>query len=245
MRWIATAGVLVTILITAIVCVPASWLGDLIEARSPVRLVYAAGTIWNGSALVALSDGQQARLVPGRVAWRVEWPQVLSGRIVMAVRHAAADSAIRIGFDGRALHIGAGEARVPAALLSVLGAPFNTMRPGGTLYVHWDALEIRRDGFDGSIAVDWEEAQSALSPVAPLGNFRMTALGHGARSEAKLTTLKGPLLIEGDGSLENGTMRFRATAGADPAMRASLTGLIAVLGRRSGDQAVLNWEWQK
>ena len=245
MRRIATAGVLGTILITAIACAPASWLGDIVQARSPVRLVYAAGTVWNGSALLAVSDGQQARLVPGRVAWRVEWPQVLSGRIVMAVRHAAADSAIRIGFDGRALHIAAGEARLPAALLSVLGTPFNTVRPGGTLYAHWDALEVRRDGFDGSIAVDWEEAQSALSPVAPLGNFRMTALGRGARSEARLTTLKGPLLIEGAGSLENGTMRFSATAGAEPAMRASLNGLIAVLGRRSGDQALLNWELQK
>ena len=245
MRWIATAGVLGTILITVIACAPASWLGDLIAAHGAVRLVDAAGTVWNGSALVAVSDGQQARLVPGRVAWHVEWQQALGGRVVMAVRHAAVDSPIRVGFDGRALRIEAGEARVPAALLSVLGAPFNTVRPGGTLYARWDALEIRRDGFDGSIAVDWEQAQSALSPVAPLGNFRMTAHGHGARGEAKLVTLKGPLLIEGAGTLENGTMRFSATAGAEPAMRASLNGLIAVLGRRNGDQALLNWELQK
>jgi len=245
MRWIATAGVLGTILITAIACAPASWLGDLIEARTPVRLVYAAGTVWSGSALLALSDGHQARLVPGRVTWHIEWQQLPSGRVVMAVRHAAADAPVRIGFDGRALYIAAGAARVPAALLSALGAPFNTVRPGGTLYARWDALEIRRDGFDGSVAVDWEEAQSALSPVAPLGNFRMTALGHGTRSEAKLVTLKGPLLIEGAGSLENGTMRFSAIAGAEPAMRASLKGLIAVLGRRSGDQALFNWERQK
>jgi general secretion pathway protein N len=245
MRALMIVTVLATIVGTVIACAPASWLGDMVEARSPVRLVYAAGTVWNGSALLAVSDGQQARLVPGRVAWRIRWSEALTGRIVMDVRHAAAPSPVSIGFDGRALHIAAGEARLPAALLSALGAPFNTVRPGGTLYARWDALEIRRDGFDGSLAVDWEEAQSALSPVAPLGNFRITARGHGARSEAKLVTLKGPLLIDGAGSLENGTMRFSATAGAEPAMRSSLNGLIAVLGRRSGDQAVLNWELRK
>jgi general secretion pathway protein N len=194
--------------------------------------------------MIAVSDGQRLRLVPGRVSWRMQWGELLSGRVGLSLRHPVVDSALRIGFDGQALELQAGTARVPAALLSVLGAPFNTVRPGGTLQVRWDALRIRRNGFEGGVQVDWEDAQSALSQVAPLGNFRMTALGRGARGEAKLTTLKGPLLIEGEGSLENGRMRFNATAGAQPEMRASLNGLIAILGRRMGDQAVLNWDLQ-
>jgi general secretion pathway protein N len=246
----ATAGkiaaVLVTILITVIGFAPAAWLGDVLQSRSPVRLVNAAGTIWQGSAMVALSDGQQSRLVPGRVSWRVLWPELLSGRVVLSVRHPiAADPPLTIGFDGHALRLGAGAARVPAALLSVLGAPFNTVRPGGTLQVRWDTLTIGPDAFEGGVQIDWQDAQSALSPIAPLGNFRLTALGRGAYSEAKLTTLKGPLLIEGAGSLERGRMRFTATAGAQPDMQASLNGLIAVLGRKTGDRAVLNWDLRK
>lgn len=240
------AAVLAVILITAIAFAPAAWLGDLLQSRSRLRLVNAAGTIWDGNAMVAISDGQQSRLVPGRVSWRILWPELLSGRVVLSVRHpVAADPPLTIGFDGHGLRLQAGEARVPAALLSVLGAPFNTVRPGGTLQVRWDALRIVRDGFEGSVQVDWQDAQSALSPIAPLGNFRMTALGRGASGEAKLTTLKGPLLIEGAGTLENGRMRFTASAGAQPEMQASLSGLIAVLGRKSGDRAVLNWDLQK
>jgi general secretion pathway protein N len=152
---------------------------------------------------------------------------------------------MRIGLDGHALRLHAGDAHIPAALLSVLGAPFNTVRPGGTLQVRWDDLSIERDAIEGSVQVDWLDAQSALSPVAPLGNYRMTALGRGRHGEAKLTTLKGPLLLEGAGSVENGRIRFNATASAQPEMRASLSGLIAVLGRRTGDQAVLHWEMQR
>jgi general secretion pathway protein N len=240
------AAVLAVILITAIAFAPAAWLGDLLQSRSPVRLVNAAGTIWAGSAMVAVSDGQQSRLVPGRVFWRILWPELLSGRVALSVRHpVAADPPLTIAFDGHALRLQAGEARVPAALLSVLGAPFNTVRPGGTLQVRWDALTIGRDAFEGGVQVDWQDAQSALSPVAPLGNFRLTALGRGASGEAKLTTLKGPLLIEGAGSLEHGRMRFALTAGAQPEMQASLNGLIAILGRKTGDRAVLNWDLQR
>lgn len=238
------AAVLTAILATAFAFAPAAWLGDLVHAHGPVRLVHAAGTLWEGSAMIAISDGRRAQLVPGRVSWRLEWWKLLSGRMVLSVRHAATDSAVRIGFDSRALTVQAGEARVPAAVLCVLGAPFNTIRPGGMLHVRWDALTLKRDAFEGALQVDWEDAQSAFSPVAPLGNFRMTAQGRGARGDARLTTLKGPLLIEGQGSLEDGRIRFTASAGAQPEMRASLNGLIALLGRRTGDRAVLDWELQ-
>jgi hypothetical protein len=37
-------------------------------------------------------------------------------------------------------------------------------------------------------------------------------------------------------------LRFTGTAEAQPQMRASLLGLIGLLGRRVGDRAVLDWE---
>jgi general secretion pathway protein N len=155
------------------------------------------------------------------------------------VLYPAADAVLRMSFDGRALHVQSGEARVPAAVLAALGAPFNTIRPGGTLRARWELLRFERDAFDGDVQIDWEDAQSALSPVAPLGRFRVTALGHGMRGEAKLTTLEGPLLLEGDATLENGGIHFTASASAQPDMRANLEGLIALLGRRVGDRVLI------
>ena len=236
------AAVLGVVLATAVAVAPAAWLGDLLTWRSPLRLIHAEGTLWHGSGLIAVSDGQRARMIPGRVAWDVESPALFSGQLVFRVRHPGFDKTIRIAIDGRAVRIAAGEARVPAALLAVLGAPFNTVRPGGTLRLRWDTLDIVRDGFQGDVQMDWEDAQSALSPIAPLGSYRVVAEGRGARAEAKLTTLKGPLMLEGQASMENGRIRFTGSAEAQPEMRASLSGLIAVLGRRAGDRAILKWE---
>jgi general secretion pathway protein N len=235
-------AVLAVTLFTAVVFAPAAWVGDLVQARTPARLVHAQGTIWHGSALLAVSDGQQARLVPGRLSWQVAWDQLPAGRIGVSLQHPALQPGARIATDGRSLELGPGELRMPASVLAALGAPFNTMRPGGTLHAKWDALRLEQDAFAGLIQVDWEDAQSALSPVAPLGAYRLTALGRGAAAETKLTTLKGPLLVQGEGRLENGRARFRGTATAEPEMAASLRGLIGVLGQRVGDRAVLNWE---
>jgi general secretion pathway protein N len=233
---------LIASLVTAVAFAPAAWLGDLLQARTPARLVHAQGTIWRGSALLAVSDGQQARLIPGRLYWEVAWRALAAGRIGIDVQHPALQPALRITTDGRSVDLTPGELHLSAAVLAALGAPFNTMRPGGALHATWSALRIARGQFGGRIQLDWEAAQSALSPVAPLGNYRLTTSGNGTGAEATLTTLKGPLLLEGQGRLENGRLRFSGSASAQPEMSANLIGLIGVLGRRVGDRALLNLE---
>lgn len=239
------AAVLGVILVTSVAYAPAAWLGDLLQARGPFRLVHADGTVWHGSSLVALSDGRRARLLPGRVAWQVEWSALLSGRLVLRLQHEVADRTVRISLDGSTVVVEAGELRVPAALLAVLGAPFNTLRPGGTLHLQWDTVRIRGDGFEGKMQLDWKDAQSALSAVAPLGTYRLTVSGMGARGEATLVTLSGPLRMEGQGSMDREGIRFNGMAEAQPEMRASLNGLIGLMGRRSRDRVLLNWEIRK
>jgi general secretion pathway protein N len=233
---------LATALLTAVVFAPAAWLAHLVQAYTPARLVYAQGSMWRGSALLAVSDGRQARLIPGRVSWRLTWSELWSGRVGVSLRHPALEPAVTISTNGRSLRVEPARAQVPAAVLAALGAPFNTMRPGGTLHARWDAVELERGRLVGLIQLDWENAQSALSPVAPLGDYRVVALGRGASAEARLTTLKGPLLLQGQGRLEQGRLRFAGSAEAQPEMRAALNGLIGILGRRVGDRAVFNGE---
>ena len=194
--------------------------------------------------MLALSDGKQARLVPARVSWQVRWKALFGGRVVIDVQHAAVDGAMRVSYDRSGLSLEPGRAQLPAGLLVVAGAPFNTISPGGTLHLRWDKLQFAGNGFDGEISMDWRAAQSALSPVSPLGDYRVTAQASGGEGDMKLTTLKGPLLLEGSGRIEAGKIRFSGTADAEPDMRESLNGLIGVLGPRSGQKVLLNWELQ-
>ncbi len=238
------AAVAVTVAIITVVNAPVAWLGDWVAQGSRLRLVYANGTVWSGTAMLAISDGKQARIVPDRVSWQVQWRALFSGRIAVEIRHAGVDGSLRLSYDGDGFYLDPGSAYLPAGLLSVAGAPFNTISPGGTLLLHWETLRVAGDGFDGEISMDWRAAQSALSPVSPLGDYRVIARAHGGQGDVTLTTLSGPLLLEGVGKIAQGKLRFSGTADAEPHMRASLNGLIGVLGPRSGQKVLLNWELQ-
>jgi general secretion pathway protein N len=244
MVWKAVVAV-VAALVVAVAFAPAAWLGEVLRGRSALRLVHPSGTVWDGSAMIAISDGRLARLVPGRVSWRVEPGGFLAGRVEVSLRHRALQRPVRIAFDGRTATLQPGEARLPAALLETLGAPFNTIRPGGTLHLRWDTLTLGSNRLEGNLLADWDQACSSLWPVGPLGRFRLTAAASGERGQARVMTLEGPLLLEGEASLDNGTIRFTGTADAQPEMRASLNGLLGVLGRRTGERVLLSWELRR
>lgn len=231
------------VVVTCVFFAPAAWFGDLVAGHSRLRLVYPSGTIWNGSAVLGVSDGRSTRMLPGRIGWEFRWKDLMYGRMGVAIEHDTIEDAIEVSYDGRTALLGPGRALWPAAMLEILGAPFNTISPGGQLRIRWGESRLTRDGFYGTVQVDWDKAQSALSPVVPLGDFRVVLTANGGEGEASLTTLRGPLLLEGQGRMQAGTIRFSGTADAEPDMRASLNGLIGVLGPRSGEKVLLNWEY--
>jgi general secretion pathway protein N len=234
--WLILAAALAATL-TAVARAPAAWVGDWLQSQGRLRLIDARGTLWNGTAMLALSDGRQMTLLPGRVAWRIE---LASGRLAARFAHPwlAAPLSLSLGADGVALK--AGNAELPAAALTALGAPFNTARPGGVLELRWSDLDLRGGAFAGELQIDWRAAQSALSTVAPLGDYRLRVSGTGDGARLRLDTLSGPLRLEGNGSLKAGRVRFNGIASAEPEMRAALNGLLGVLGPRSGDNALLS-----
>jgi general secretion pathway protein N len=138
------------------------------------------------------------------------------------------------------VRLNAGRAELPAATLGALGAPFNTLRPGGTLAIHWTDGEWRPGGLSGDIQVEWRDAQSALSTVVPLGTYRLRLTGNTGR--LTLETLRGPLLLQGSGTLKGTRVSFKGLASAEPDMRQALAGLLGVLGPRSGHNAILALE---
>lgn len=227
---------------TVVTRAPAAWAGDWLEARSKLRLLDARGTLWSGSALLALSDGRKMSAVPGRVSWRLDLSSLLGGRASAELGHPwlAAPLVLSIGRD--ALTLQAGGAELPASVLAALGTPFNTLRPGGSLQLRWTGLALRHGTMAGDLQIDWRDAQSALSSVAPLGSYRLqiSAAGDGAR--LRLDTMAGPLRLQGSGMLRGTRVSFKGLASADPDMRPALNGLLGVLGPRSGDNAILALE---
>ena len=248
---VAAAGGALATLVTAATLAPAQWAAQMVQKVSGdhVELAEADGTIWNGSALLVLaSGGGQARsTLPDRLSWHLSpWP-LLVGTFDLTLRHPSALMApVRISayLDGR-LQLGAATLRLPAAMLAGLGAPLNTVRPGGTISLHTDGVEVARGQCHGSVTAEWEYASSALTPVAPIGHYMLQTSGSYPGTRLQLQTISGPLELAGSGTIsEGGRLSFQGIARpeptADPWTKSQLTGLISLLGRRDGDAAILS-----
>lgn len=255
LRWIGFGLIaLVAVVATTAALAPAQWLalGVRDATGGRVQLADARGTVWRGNATLVLASGNQpgaARAsLPERLSWQLSPWELLTGTLDLRVQHPSALTqplTIRARFDGTAV-LGATTLRMPAALLTGLGAPWNTVQPGGLIAVTWDRLQIQRSGFKGNLFAEWQYASSALTPVSPMGHYRLDTNGVFPGTRLNLLTISGPLELTGNGTIaEGGRLRFqglaRAVPGADPAVRTQLTGLISLLGRRDGDAAILNF----
>ena len=246
---------LIILLATVLMVAPAQWAAGYVNSvtNRRVELAEASGTIWNGSAIVVLASpaetGASRASLPERLSWRLNPWALLGGQVDLQLTHPSALAqplTINAPLFGRTLTLGPTTLRLPASLLVGLGAPWNTVRPGGILTVSWDRMRVEPGRWQGSINGEWQLASSALTPVSPMGHYRVQTNGVWPGTQLELLTISGPLELKGNGTInEGGRLRFtgraQAMAGTDPGVKAQLTGLISLLGRRDGEGSLLNF----
>lgn len=234
-------AIVLAVLATLAVFLPASWLSQMVEKQTGGRITLgdAQGTLWRGSAFVggaAGPNGAVTPLLPGRFSWRLS-PLVLLGHVNMDLDNPdALKQRINITGSWSQLQVGPSALKVPAEALAGLGAPLNTLAPSGTMQLDWTALEIVRQGglatMTGRTTLDMKDMSSRLSPIKPLGSYQMAMDWRGKDAQMKLSTVRGPLLLSGDGALENGRFRFSGQAQAADGYEDTLGNLLNLLGQR-------------
>jgi len=239
---------------TAAVIAPAQWVASAIGQATDERVVLAEarGSLWQGQANVVLAPGLDAGIarigLPEPLSWQLSPWKLLAGTLELTMSHPSALAQplqLRADLAGR-IELLATTLRLPASLLAGLGAPFNTVRPGGVVSLAWQRLVFQRGRMQGDLVGEWRFATSAMTTVEPFGDFRLLAEGGFPGTRLTLSTLSGPLELTGDGTIdEQGNFRFagraRAMSGVDASTRAQLAGLVLLLGRRDGDSAILSF----
>ena len=227
-----------------LVLLPAAWITPQFTKASGghVNLVDPAGSLWHGSAtlmLAAGSDTSSATLLPGRIEWHTAFWPLFTGRVQMTMLQSEAMPVpITVDATRRGAVLSQGSIAVPAALLTGLGAPFNTLDLQGEVRLAWsDWRSFDQEAF-GQLTVTLNDASSRVSLVKPLGSYQVVIQAQGNSSTIDLSTLKGPLMLKGHGMVGGGVSSFNGTASAAPEARDNLAGLLNLLGRPSGPDTV-------
>jgi general secretion pathway protein N len=246
---------LLTVVITTLSSMPAVWLVPLIDQQSNGRFSLAdvEGNLWRGSGVIgaaAARDEALAPLLPGRCVWRIS-PLMLLGVVDISLKNQALTSApITIRGTWVRLEIGAGSISLPANGLAALGAPMNTLQPTGVMKIVWPALTLTRTDREwlttGRVQIELTQVSSALSPIKPLGAYRLQFDWFGREAKLDLQSLSGPLMLEGRGRIVNGRLQFAGEAWAQAGHEAQLAALLGLLGQRRqlGQRIVTALEFQ-
>jgi general secretion pathway protein N len=74
--------------------------------------------------------------------------------------------------------------------------------------------------------------------VKPLGSYRVVFQAEGSAGTINLSTTKGPLMLNGQGTVSGQSSSFQGMASAAPQARENLAGLLNLLGPHTGPDSV-------
>lgn len=246
----AVAGVLAGSVPALTVFAPAAWMASAIEraTQGQVMLNQARGTVWTGSAQLVLTGGQQSQdraALPGRLHWQLRpaWDGLMARIEADCCTTQPLVARIQLSPSSQRITLADGRSRWPAALLSGLGTPWNTLQPHGQLALETRALTAvwaaGRLSLSGSAQMDALDMSSRLSTLRPMGSYRLQLQG-GDAPGLTLSTLSGPLQLSGTGQWVGQRLRFNGEASAAPEREAALANLLNIIGRRNGARSLIS-----
>lgn len=267
-RWAVTGAVLGAA-VALVAFAPASWLADSVSRASGGRLLLAEaeGSLWRGSALPVLTGGpgsKDAAVLPSRLDWSIS--PFFGGLRLKLSQPCCIDPGLEVewrpGWNKVSIAVKPASGNVghwPAAWLEGLGAPWNTLRPGGQLRIATPGLVLESSSgvwqVRGTADLDWLQASSRLSTLEALGSYRIglvgapeAAGGEGAKGTSApesrptltLRTLDGALQLSGNGQWGERGLKFTGDARAAPGFEPALNNLLNIIGRRNGAASVIS-----
>lgn len=264
-RWAVAGGVLGALL-ALVAFAPAAWLANAVAGATNGRLLLAEaeGSIWRGSALAVLTGGpgsQDATVLPSRLDWSLS--PSFGGLKLKLAQGCCIEPGLELewrpGWNRSTVLVkpgapGGGVGHWPAAWLEGLGAPWNTLRPGGQLRLATQGLSLESSGgrwqVKGRADLDWMQASSRLSTLDALGSYRIGLSGGmpapgvtdapPAAPALTLRTLEGALQLNGNGQWGERGLKFTGDARAAPGFEPALNNLLNIIGRRNGASSVIS-----
>ncbi len=237
MRWRAPAVGLGAYAAALIALAPATLIDARLERASGgrLRLAEAQGSLWSGAGWIEIRNADGRSGVAKRLAWRVLPESLLRARLVaeVALDQAARPFPLTLSFSG--VEIADASIHLPAAALGLGMSRLAPLRLSGDVLLVIPRLSLERGGMAGDATLQWRAAGSALTPISPLGDYEVRFKAVGPTVHAALSTLEGPLQLDGKGTWSNGAPpSFLVTARVAVRHQEQLAPLLALIAVERG-----------
>jgi len=231
-RWLQIFLFLIVFLAVIIILAPASLVTGLLERATAGRLTMAQteGTLWRGAGVLLLQHDNKF-LPLGHYVWRISPAANLSQVAVSVDTGSDKPTQMLISPWRNEVEVSQGSASLPAQLLSVFAPQLLPYRLSGELVLKTEHFKLTPNSNNGTVTVDWKQATSGLTDIAPLGDYRILLQGAGADMKVSLSTLTGKLQLAGNGQMQFGrALTFNGTAQAAPDQKEALSDLLHHIG---------------
>lgn len=233
MKKLTLALFALTYLATLVVYAPASLfsvaLGQLSSGK--ITLADAKGTLWSGNATPLIQMPQADSIALHSLSWRVAPLSIFGGKLRAQLQWEEGSTPIVASVGVQQLELQHLSATLPAELLGGFAPLLRPAQLHGMLQLHSEQMTFAAQQITGNAAIDWVDASSTFSSIAPLGNYRIHLAGTGQRLDANLSTLSGALLLTGQGSWTAAQgLHFQGTASASADQTDALAALLNHLG---------------
>lgn len=229
-RWVSLFLFLIAFFAVIVALAPASLVAGFLDRVSAGRLTMAQteGTLWRGAGVLLLRHDNKF-LPLDHYAWRISPAANLSQIAVAVDTGSGKPSQLLISPWRNEVEVSQGNASLPAQLLSVFAPQLLPYRLSGELVLSTEHFQITPNSNSGTITVDWKQATSGLTDIAPLGDYRI--LLQGADMKVSLVTVAGKLQLAGNGQIQVGrALTFNGTAQAAPDQKEALSDLLHHIG---------------
>ena len=231
----ALALFILAYLLTLLITAPASLLDRGLHFITDGRLLLAntSGTVWRGAGTPALRGRAGNLIALEPLHWDVAVLPLFTAKIKILLRwdDLPSAAAMEASITFKQIELQHALLLLPAQALEEISPILKPAQFRGQFQIKSDRLVFSKRGTEGAAVVDWQQASSALSSIAPLGNYRLTLNGAGNSINIGLATTSGVLLLEGQGNWSAARgLDFHGKAQAAEGKQDSLAELLRHLG---------------
>ncbi len=239
--WPSQIVVLACLLIFAVAYLPIRWLSTNVAklTNCQVSVLQPEGTLWSGSAQLGFSDiklgtsetCQTPQVGSERFAWKSQC-SISDLKCKWLIQYPNTARPLELTVHPRAIKLGSNQIELPAKLIEVMGGLMRSLHLRGKLVIRWDDL-VWDSAQRGLVEAHFLNVASPISPVKPLGSYKLT-LQFAQELRLDVSTINGPLLLAANGIVEKGRLSLQGEATAPPESLDSLIGLLSIIGKKDG-----------